>query len=685
MRISKMERKMLLCILPIIFVSMLALGILIGNTTKNVINDFTESSIDTSVTQYHESIDDYLYDIQVLTQSLASIVTTSMTSLTSLQYETIIGDLLAENTLALGAGIFFEPYAYNDEMYVAPYMYKDGDTIIATDAYADPTYDYFSQTYYQLPKTLQTAVFTEPFYDAAQDDNLITCAVPIWHDGTYVGCAIVDFSLTRVQSLIKSIKVGEGGHAFLMTQDGIYLGGVADEKIATMSTILKDENTSLAEAGATILNTSSGKVFFTEDADNWAAYYTTLSALPWKLVLTLPTSESLQAITPVIRQLILICLGCILLTAIGIIFIIKTFVKRIHIVKNFSEALSSGDFTIQPLTIHANDEIGDMGTVLNDMYSRNSNIIQSISSDSHAIQSATDQLNQTTVTLTEQFTTMQHYISDVNGEIVSTSAATEEVNASTEEVESSITILLEELSSTLKNVQATKARAEEMGSTITASCNQADTIALQYGTRLTTSIKNVKVVGEITEMAGLISEIADQINLLSLNAAIEAARAGESGRGFAVVADEIGKLAYQTSGAVNHIQTIIEKVLTSVDALSIDSMDLLHFVSDNVSADYKHFNAISLDYISDTNSVVSTAEEITNKCLQIRLIMQEVTKAIGGIATSSEETAHVSAEMTSTVDEVAQLLPAIKSMASQQQAIATNLQSLVSYFQLKRE
>ena len=90
-------------------------------------------------------------------------------------------------------------------------------------------------------------------------------------------------------------------------------------------------------------------------------------------------------------------------------------------------------------------------------------------------------------------------------------------------------------------------------------------------------------------MANVISEIADQINLLSLNASIEAARAGEAGKGFAVVASEIGSLATSTAEAVGQIQNTISQVQNAFDSLTKDAQNMLGFVVNDVTPDYSNF------------------------------------------------------------------------------------------------
>ena len=133
---------------------------------------------------------------------------------------------------------------------------------------------------------------------------------------------------------------------------------------------------------------------------------------------------------------------------------------------------------------------------------------------------------------------------------MSSGAATEQVNASVEEVNASVHQLAAETEKTSADAADIKARAKDIEKESQQAHDYAISIAEQREADLEEANEKAKVVDQIGTLADTIAEIADQINLLSLNASIEAARAGDAGKGFAVVASEINKLASSTSEAV---------------------------------------------------------------------------------------------------------------------------------------
>ena len=184
-------------------------------------------------------------------------------------------------------------------------------------------------------------------------------------------------------------------------------------------------------------------------------------------------------------------------------------------------------------------------------------------------------------------------------------------------------------------------------------------------------------------MADAISEIAEQINLLSLNASIEAARAGEQGKGFAVVAGEIGNLANQTSNTVTNIQNTVAMVKESVEVLSRDSRSLIEFITQNVTPDYQAFVDTSQQYENDAKSIQDLSTYLADIASQLKNTMEDVNLAIHNIASASQDAAEKSSAILENVDTVSNHVENVGDISTQQKEVSHTLDDVVGRYKFE--
>ena len=188
-----------------------------------------------------------------------------------------------------------------------------------------------------------------------------------------------------------------------------------------------------------------------------------------------------------------------------------------------------------------------------------------------------------------------------------------------------------------------------------------------------------KEIGQIVEA---ISGIAEQTNLLALNAAIEAARAGEHGKGFAVVADEVRKLAEQTAGSASNIRQLTDQVMSSVDELSKGAFAILNFIDSTVSQDYEEMTRTAEQYMKDAAYVKEWAQQSNARAEDLSHSIQTMTQAMDDISKATNENAVGNTSIAEKVSLMAESAHEILQKMSESEESAKRLMSQVERFKI---
>jgi methyl-accepting chemotaxis protein len=377
-------------------------------------------------------------------------------------------------------------------------------------------------------------------------------------------------------------------------------------------------------------------------------------------------------------SIILISLLLAVILGLSISFMISKQVKRVLI---FAEALGSGDLT-KTITVDSKDEIGDLSMALNNAKENIQNLIVEIMNSSSDISATSEELSATTEEIASKMEIVNESTEHISKGVQDLSATTEEVTASTEEISSAINSIAKDAENSLVSVNEIKERAYNIRNRSSKSIEESNLIYDKNRLNILESIENSKIVSEVRIMANSIGNIAEQTNLLALNAAIEAARAGEHGKGFAVVADEVRKLAEQSSNAVYNIQTMVSQVEASVESLSKSGQDVLEFMADNVKPNYELLMNTGIQYEKDSEFISNIIDKSASSSKQMDEVIMQISGAIQNVSSVAQESASNTEEILNSITEVTFALSDVTKSAQSQAELSQKLNEMIQRFKI---
>lgn len=270
------------------------------------------------------------------------------------------------------------------------------------------------------------------------------------------------------------------------------------------------------------------------------------------------------------------------------------------------------------------------------------------------MQSIIQRASESTGVLTQSNAQIIENVRNVNGDITDSSANLEELSASMEVVtETSDTIqntiqkVKEQVTEIRDVAEENSCKAEEVAQT--ASKMKLHIADMKEGTTekvntitelLKRSVKDSEKVMQINDLTEKILSIADETNLLSLNASIEAARAGEAGRGFSVVADEISSLAATSQVTAGDIQKINQEVIVAVRILSNHALEVIHYINETVLSDYDQFVSVMEEYVENTESFHTVLHHFAESSDSLNGSMTEMIKSVDYITNAMSESSN---------------------------------------------
>lgn len=339
------------------------------------------------------------------------------------------------------------------------------------------------------------------------------------------------------------------------------------------------------------------------------------------------------------------------------------------------------DFEVERRFLKRADETGDIARNIK-------TLIKSLAETVRMIFGNADNMHEFSEEFRERFQEMSQTVANVNIAVEEIAQGATSQAEETQKVSAQISDMGYSIDETSRNVdalansadtmKAQNARMTEIMQELTELMNRTKNSIHEVHTQ--TNVTNQSAL-EIGEAVNIISEIATETNLLSLNASIEAARAGEQGRGFAVVADQVRKLAEQSSEAAGEIARVIEKLMENSN-ISVTTMngvlEEINLQGDKLAETRSAFDELN----SEIGYVVESIDNIANEVTNLNAAKVEVQASVENLSAISEENAASTEETSASMEELAQSINNCDAETQRLVVIANELTENVSKFKL---
>ena len=507
---------------------------------------------------------------------------------------------------------------------------------------------------------------------------LVPFAVPVILDGKTRGVlmAMVDFSKLG-EKFVAPIRIGKLGYAFVATGVGevMYHPDGAEIMVPVASTSLTPK----------MVKWRNGIYEYSWSGQDWIALYETDEQSNWTVIVKAQGGEVFAAIHDIAGSTIMLTVGSSVFFAVMLFLLVHYLIASLRRTVAFAEAVAGGELD-RSLDIRSGDEVGMLASALRHMVG---NLREMIASSRRSEQDALEQSERAAAAMREAEASRQEaesarrqglqeasrqlgslveglagHVETLRGRLEQAAAGADGQYRSSQENAQAMTSMNESVRAVAESAAAAAAgssHAREMAmngqrvvSGVAESISRVNHSAEALKESLNSLGKKAEGIGHIMNV---ITDIADQTNLLALNAAIEAARAGEAGRGFAVVADEVRKLAEKTMKATQEVDEVVK-------AIQIGTRDNIRMMEDTASV-VESTAGLASQAGESLCEIVKTVEESAVQVEHITGVSRSQSEISVGITGNIESVGNVAEETSRLMGEAEQDLRGVLAISEE--------------------
>lgn len=658
------KAKLLLWVLAIIILSTTSIAVISMYTARKNLKDQVNEGISTLVADDAKLLESRIQNEKLIVENIAS-----QSEIEGMMYIIQAPVLKAY----LGSTDFLELGIVDTEGKV---KYTDG-----TEA------DLSDRDYIKEALTGKTVV-SDVIISKVTNEPVMMIAAPIYKNSTLAGLVLARSDANKMSTVISDMGYGDNGYGYIINDEGTVMAHPDKSLVTEMFNPIKEVGedkslTSVAALFTKILKEKQGVYEYTYDGKDIYSGYAAIPDTTWYYVVTADKKEVMSRLTDLTGIIIASFVISLVISTIITLILGNSIVNPIARTVKHAGKIANLDISsdMEEKYLKKKDEIGMLAGALQ-------NIMQSFRGIIMELKSASAELTDTAGKMTEM---------------------SEESAASSQEISTTISELARAATNHAEHTQEGSLRAQDLGGAIEKnqksfmSLNKATkkmVIMLEEGTGamdtlrirteennsaadeirevITRTNESAQRIGQASEM---ISQIAEQTNLLALNAAIEAARAGEAGKGFAVVADEIRKLAEQSTSSTSEIDKIVEELQKNTNGAvrTIEKMTLaIGEQAQSVDNSQRSFEGIS-GAIHRANDAVDGLSKSGDEMEQVKMGIIETMESLSAIA---EEDSASTEELSASLEEQTASLEEMATSSKTMDELATKLETIIRKFQV---